>query len=58
MTDKKTLAIASFDRYLATKSCALWGQAFDISDDGRRRAAAEWFVEQVIGWTKWDEEGE
>lgn len=42
--------VESIDRWLADKRCVIWGQGFDISDDGRRRRAALWLYGQIIDW--------
>lgn len=59
MTSRRDLAVASVDRYLTRNHSVLWGQAWDTSDDSRRRAAAEWFVDELLAWSggEGDEDG-
>lgn len=36
-------------RYLKAKGCSGWGQQYDLSDEGRFRAATQWLADQIEG---------
>lgn len=35
------------ERYLSGLHTALWGQAYDLFDEGRRHLAAEWLSDEI-----------
>ncbi len=50
------VVVEKVDAFLQTRQTTLWGQAFDVYEDDRRRAAAKWFTKELANFLEYLDE--